>query len=60
MNPLEEAAAFLGRTPDDADGEKAMRTAYSMINIAVGVRDRGGRKGKVEGDGNHPRGHGLW
>lgn len=40
VNPLEEAAAFLGRSLDDADGEKAMRTAYSMINIAVGVKGK--------------------
>lgn len=40
VNPLEEAAAFLGRTINDADGEKAMRTAYSMINIAVGVKGK--------------------
>ncbi|TRW92129.1 hypothetical protein FNJ84_21225 [Paracoccus sp. M683] len=40
INPLEEAAAFLGRTLGDSDGEKAMRTAYSMINIAVGVKGK--------------------
>ncbi|MDO5643393.1 MAG: hypothetical protein Q4G26_13540 [Paracoccus sp. (in: a-proteobacteria)] len=40
VNPLEEAAAFLGRSLGDSDGEKAMRTAYSMINIAVGVKGK--------------------
>ncbi|MCO6382861.1 MAG: hypothetical protein JXQ91_13245 [Vannielia sp.] len=40
VNPLEEAAAFLGGAIGDEDGEKAARTAYSMINIAVGLKGK--------------------
>lgn len=40
INPLEEAAAFLGGTIADQDGEKAARTAYAMINIGVGLKGK--------------------
>ncbi|SFJ16017.1 hypothetical protein [Jannaschia pohangensis] len=40
VNPLEEAAAFLGGTLDDENGEKAARTAYSVLNIAVGLKGK--------------------
>ena len=40
INPLEEAAAFLGRSLGDEDGEKAARTAYSVINIGVGLKGK--------------------
>ena len=40
VNPLEEAAAFLGGSLGDEDGEKAARTAYSVINIGVGLKGK--------------------
>ncbi|WP_342077540.1 hypothetical protein [Yoonia sp. SS1-5] len=40
VNPLEDAAAFLGGALGDEDGEKAARTAYQMINIGVGLKGR--------------------
>ncbi|PJI84911.1 hypothetical protein BC777_2904 [Yoonia maricola] len=40
VNPLEDAAAFLGGVIDDEDGEKAARTMYQMVNIGVGLKGK--------------------